>query len=407
MNDFLNKIKNLKSNSDENQNENLQDGRVYLIDGSTKKNIIKKFDRIPQTDEINMPQEIVNLILGKNKKIKNATENLLDMPIAATQILFAAIALVKNSQFNNKKFPRQLVLFDEEFMTEQNAVVAMTMDIKDLYATKDANGKLRSRADKVKEAIDFLQNHFFEWVGGKNSEGRNVEEKLSFIERPKFTRGKLYFETSVFWAEKMINMKIYNPTLFALPKLLGNTRSVFFSLYLERMENDSWFQWNYENFNKLFSLNFQSARHLANGFLSFIKKKLDENSLKSFAYKYSGDYIFIKPYQLKKLSSEEIILKQETVLKQENSYYSNYLARRHKLTDIKRKNLLMIISTSSNDKILIQEAYEDFKRNCKRKKVKVADIIREDFLVQFNHYILENYKKTNRYIKYPQGYPSI
>ena len=276
-----------------------------------------------------------------------------------------------------------------------------------MYSTKNANGKINSRADKVREAIDFLQNHFFEWVVGKNSDGKTVEEKLSFIERPKFTRGKLYFETSVFWAEKMINMKIYNPTLLALPKLLGNTRSVFFSLYLERMENDIWFQWNYENFNKLFSLNYPSARNLAKGFLAAIHKRLDENSLKSFAYKYSGDYIFIKPYQLKKLNSEEIILKQETILKLENSYYSNYLARRHKLSDIKRKNILMIISTSSNDKILIQEAYEEFKRNCKRKKVKVTDIIGEDFLVQFNHYILENYKKTSRFVKYPEGYPSV
>lgn len=406
MNDFLNKIKNLKSNSEEdNQKVNHSDERVFLIDSSNKKNVIKKFDRIPQTDEINMPQEIVNLILGKNKN--NINKNLLDMPIAATQILFAAIALVKNSQFNKQKFPKQLVLFDEEFMTEQNAVVAMVMDIKDLYSTKNANGKINSRADKVREAIDFLQNHFFEWVVGKNSDGKTVEEKLSFIERPKFTRGKLYFETSVFWAEKMINMKIYNPTLLALPKLLGNTRSVFFSLYLERMENDIWFQWNYENFNKLFSLNYPSARNLAKGFLAAIHKRLDENSLKSFAYKYSGDYIFIKPYQLKKLNSEEIILKQETILKLENSYYSNYLARRHKLSDIKRKNILMIISTSSNDKILIQEAYEEFKRNCKRKKVKVTDIIGEDFLVQFNHYILENYKKTSRFVKYPEGYPSV
>ena len=406
MNDFLNKIKNLKSNSEEdNQKVNHSDERVFLIDSSKKKNVIKKFDRIPQTDEINMPQEIVNLILGKNKN--NINKNLLDMPIAATQILFAAIALVKNSQFNKQKFPKQLVLFDEEFMTEQNAVVAMVMDIKDLYSTKNANGKINSRADKVREAIDFLQNHFFEWVVGKNSDGKTVEEKLSFIERPKFTRGKLYFETSVFWAEKMINMKIYNPTLLALPKLLGNTRSVFFSLYLERMENDIWFQWNYENFNKLFSLNYPSARNLAKGFLAAIHKRLDENSLKSFAYKYSGDYIFIKPYQLKKLNSEEIILKQETILKLENSYYSNYLARRHKLSDIKRKNILMIISTSSNDKILIQEAYEEFKRNCKRKKVKVTDIIGEDFLVQFNHYILENYKKTSRFVKYPEGYPSV
>ena len=135
MNDFLNKIKNLKSNSEEdNQKVNHSDERVFLIDSSKKKNVIKKFDRIPQTDEINMPQEIVNLILGKNKN--NINKNLLDMPIAATQILFAAIALVKNSQFNKQKFPKQLVLFDEEFMTEQNAVVAMVMDKRFVFNEK-------------------------------------------------------------------------------------------------------------------------------------------------------------------------------------------------------------------------------------------------------------------------------
>ncbi|PWN62436.1 hypothetical protein C1631_023000 [Chryseobacterium phosphatilyticum] len=388
----------------------VEEGEIYLIDENKPSNIIKTFDKEIKSDEINIPNEFIDLLIGKKTGKKSSKVSLLDMPIAATNILFRSIALVKSSQFNAKARPIQLELFEEEFKTKQNAKVSLAINVKDISSNVRRDGRVTGRREKVREAIDFLQNNLFVWVIGKNSTGETVDTKLSYIESPSFTKGKVFFDMNVFWFERLLNLKLYNTTLLELPELLGNTRHVVFSVYLERFTSNQWIQWNYKNINETFALNYSDANNLAKGFLRELRHKLDKNSLKSFQYRVDGDNIWIMPYEMKNLVGEnKIELQSSTLEKLDDNYFANSVARKHKLSKEKKQSILDIIKISTSDKNILKSAYEEFKRYCRSKEVKVS-ILKysgEKFLNTWNKFIFEEYKKTDKFVNYPNGFPRV
>ncbi|REC39983.1 MULTISPECIES: hypothetical protein [Chryseobacterium] len=412
---WTDKIKSLPDNNElGSENENMiaaaAEGEIFLIDENKPSNIIKRFDKEIKSDEINIPNEFVDLLIGKKSGKNSSKVSLLDMPIAATNILFRSIALVKSSQFNAKSRPLQLQFFEEEFKTKENAKVSLAINIKDVSSNVRPDGTVTGRREKVREAIDFLQNNLFVWVVGKNSSGETVDTKLSYIESPSFTKGKVYFDMNIYWFEQLMNLKVYNTYLLQLPRLLGNTRHVVFSIYLERFDSNKWFQWNYKKINELFGLNYSDANSLGKGFLRDIRHKLDKNSLKSFQYRVEGENIWIMPYEMKNIvGNSNIKLQSSTLEKLDDNYFANYLARRHELSKKKKESILDIIKTSNSDKIILKSAYEEFKKYCRRKEVKVSVLkfTGDDFLNKWNTFIFEEYKKTERFKTYPNGYPRV
>ncbi|CAA7393251.1 hypothetical protein [Chryseobacterium fistulae] len=403
---------NDKGTGSENENKiaTTAEGEIFLIDENVPNNVIKRIDKEINSDEINIPNEFVDLLIGKRTGKNSSKVSLLEMPIAATNILFRSIALVKSIQFNAKSRPLQLKLFEDEFKTKQNAKVSLAINIKDISSNVRSDGTVTGRREKVREAIDFLQYNLFVWVVGKNSKGQTVDTKLSYIESPSFTKGKVFFDMNVFWFEQLINLKFYNTTLLQLPKLLGNTRHVVFSIYLERFDSNKWFQWNYKNINELFDLNYSDANSLGKGFLREVRHKLDKNSLKSFQYRVDGDTIWIMPYEMKNLvGNSNVELKSSTLEKLDDNYFANYLARRHQLSKKKKESILDIIKTSNGDKNILKSAYEEFKKHCRRKEIKVSVLkfTGEDFLNKWNTFIFEEYKKTERFKAYPNGFPRV
>ncbi|MBD3906750.1 hypothetical protein [Chryseobacterium muglaense] len=410
-------IKGLPDNQNEKGSENethskmiTDDGEIYLIDEKKPSKILKKFDKEIKSDDIDMPNGFIDLLIGK-KTGKHATKvSLLEMPIAAINILFRSIALVKSSQFNAKSRPTQLRLFEEEFKSQENTKVSMAINIKDISYSVRTDGKIKGRREKVREAIDFLQNNLFIWVVGKNSHGKTEDTKLSYIESPSFTDGKVFFDMNVFWFEQLLNLDVYNTILLQLPKLLGNTRHVMFSIYLERFTSNQWFQWNYNKINETFDLNYTDANSLAKGFLREVRHKLDKNSLKSFQYRVDGENVWIMPYEMKNLvGNNTVILKTKTLEKLDDNYFSNYIGRRHKLSKEKKQSILDIIKNSNTDKNVLKEAYEQFKKHCRSKEVKVSVLsyVGDDFLSKWNKFIYEEYKNSNRFKDFPNGYPRV
>lgn len=415
---WTDKIKNLSENSKDNlgsENETEKTGindteEIFLIDEEKPNIIIRKFDKEVRTDEIDVPNEFIDLLLGI-KTGKNSTKvSLMEMPIAAMNILFRTIALVKSKQFNATKRPLQLELFEEEYKTKQNAKVSVVINIKDLSFNVRADGKVKGRREKVREAIDFLQYNLFVWVIGKNSHGKTTDYKQSFIESPSFTNGIVCFDMNVFWLEKLINLKVYNTTLLQLPQLLKNTRHVLFSLYLERFERNQWKPWNYKKINEIFELNYSDANSLAKGFFREVRHKLDKNSLRSFQYRVKGENILIYPYEMKNIvAKNEIQLETKTLEKLDENHFANYVSRRHGLSKEKKQSILDVIKMSNLDKNTLKNAYNEFKRFCRSKEIKVSVIEYQgdEFLNKWNTYIFEEYKKSQRYKDYPNGYPRI
>lgn len=405
-------ISNVGSENEKYENIiSTEEGEIYLIDDQKSFSIAKNFNRdITSIDEINVTNELVDLIIGKTERKRSSKVSLTDMPIAAINILFKSFALVKSSQFNSKKRPQQLELFEEEFKKKENVRISIAIDIKDISSQTTADGKIKGRSNKVREAVDFLYNNLNVWVVGKNAEGKTKETKLSYIESPSFDRKKLYFEMNPFWYEKLVNLNVYNSVLLQLPKLLGNPRHVLFSLYLERFDCNEWIPWNYKNINELFDLNYKNANDLAKGFMREVRSKLDKNSLKSFQYMVNGDIISVMAYEMKTIvNNNNVKLKSETLEKLENNHFANYIGRRHGLSDEKRQSILDIIKTSVSDKKLLKEGYTKFKKFCRSKEIKksILSYQGDDFINKWNTFIHEEYKSDERYKKFPNGAPRI
>lgn len=408
------KIKNLGNDNKASSSEkvkfitNEEEGEIFLIDPKKPKTILKKFDKNVAPDEIDMPNEFIDILIGKKIGKNESKESLLDMPIAATNILFRSIALVKSSQFSAKSRPLQLELFEELYKTQHNSKVSVVINIKDIAFSKTQSGAIKGKRQKVREAIDFLQDNLFVWKTGKNAEGQETDTKLSYIESPSFTAGKVYFEMNVYWLEQIMNLKIYNSVLFQLPSLLGNTRHILFSVYLERFKLNEWKQWNFNVINELFQLNYPDANSLAKGFLRELRFKLDKNSLRSFQYKVEGDYIWIMPYTMKSIvNGTNVNLKKGTLEKLESNYFANYLSRRHQLSNEKKLSILDIARHSESDKLILQNAYNELKKECRRLKVSITSLVGETFINKFNTYILNEYNKSERAKKFPNGFPRV
>lgn len=384
---------------------------IILIDNRKPNNIIKTYEKEIKIDEIDVPNAIVNLLIGKDENFKSTDKlNFSDMPFISLNILFKSIALVKAHQFSASFRPKQLELFADEFKKEPNTKVRLTIDIKDISSFTGSDGVVRGRKGKVRNAIDFLRKNLYVWVVAKDSEGVLTDYTCSFLESPSFSRGKVTFDMSVFWYEKMVNLGKYNTMLLELPNLLGNTKHIIFSMYLERWELNKWSDngWNYKKINEMFNLSYSSANQLAKGFLRELRHKLDKNSLRSFQYKVKGDEIFIYPYMMKNIvMNDSVKLETKTLEKLDNNYFSNYIVRRHQLNEIKKKTILSYITNSEGDKNTLKNAYEEFKKECRKAKVSVITYMGDEFILKYNQFIETEYKKSERYKSFPEGSPRL
>lgn len=404
-NNWLNKVQKL-TESNKVEILNSEGGKLFLIDKFKPVSVLKRYEKVINVDEIDMPNAFIDLILNKRKGSNTSNISLLEMPIAATNILFKSIALIKSSQFSPKSRPQQLELFNKEFKKNVNTRVSLTIDIKDISFSTSAKGIIKGKRDKVREAIDFLQHNLYIWAITTNADGKQKDEKLSYIESPSFTTGKVSFEMNIFWFEQLIKLEGYNSVILDLPSILGNTRHVMFSLYIERFEANKWMQWNFKKINEIFDLNYSDANTLAKAFLHEMKIKLDNNALKSFQYTVSGELINILIYNIKNLPKDSNIkLLSPKLIKQKR--FTNYLCRRHEISNEKKQSILDVLKNSEGDFELLYQAYEDYKVYCRKNKISVLDFKKEEFLNKWNLLISERYKETNRYLNFSNGSPRI
>jgi len=369
--------------------------KISFVGTDSTRKVIKKYESGKnKPDEVSLNNELTKMFFEKNPANE---KDLVEAPMEAWRIFFLTLGLIKSTQVHASR-PIQLELFNNEFLTNDNAFVGVVLDIKEINSDR--------KREKIKKAVDFLQNNLTSWVVSKNYKGEEVNTKLSFIEKPSFTRGKLYFETSVFWMEKMAHLKEYNEILFKLPFILNNSKQFFFTLFLEFLPENQFTPINLETLNKRYNLNYADAKSFAKGFLMSLKIYLDQNNQKSFTYKVSKNQILIKPYRVSMLTSEEIILTQQAKIKIKNRYSISYLKLRHKINEESLKHIKNIFDISM-DKNLMDKAYDRLKKRMREQKKLMTELIDKKFLEEWQREINEEYKLTQAYIIYPNGYPKI
>lgn len=150
--------------------------------------------------------------------------DLINAPIEAIRVIFILIHQSKSVSFNQPRAPYTPSLFEEEFLTKDNTFASFDIPTGLISPSRDTK--------RIEKALLLLMQNTIRSVVSKNSKNEDVKSLISFIEKPKFTRGRVYLEVSSYWLEKMANIEHYNPIIFDLAYNIPNTQHIFFAIWL-------------------------------------------------------------------------------------------------------------------------------------------------------------------------------
>lgn len=270
---------------------------------------------------------------------------------------------------------------------------------------------------RIEKALLLLMQNTIRSVVSKNSKNEDVKSLISFIEKPKFTRGRVYLEVSSYWLEKMANIEHYNPIIFDLAYNIPNTQHIFFAIWLrsipmyqeavfKKETYKSWTQINIDTLRQKFGLDGKDRDYISEKFLKPIQAKLFEFNDRSFAFQYDKGTYYITALDVK---TNKVIgnLKPENKYKVKVKYSINYLQRRHKVDKDSLEHIETIYLNSVLDKDLMEDAYNSLKKIVKKEEMKMTDITGLKFLARWQEEIQKSYEKTANFKKFPKGYPKV
>lgn len=399
---FLDKIKAIE-NIDIKEHKISADKNIIYYDGNKPKNVIKTFEAGKDKPEyVNLSNLLYNDIFKDSLDLINA-------PIEAIRVIFILIHQSKSVSFNQPRAPYTPSLFEEEFLTKDNTFASFDIPTGLISPSRDTK--------RIEKALLLLMQNTIRSVVSKNSKNEDVKSLISFIEKPKFTRGRVYLEVSSYWLEKMANIEHYNPIIFDLAYNIPNTQHIFFAIWLrsipmyqeavfKKETYKSWTQINIDTLRQKFGLDGKDRDYISEKFLKPIQAKLFEFNDRSFAFQYDKGSYYITALDVK---SNKVIgnLKPENTYKVKVKYSINYLQRRHKVDKDSLEHIETIYLNSVLDKELMEDAYNNLKKVIKKEEMKMTDITGLKFLARWQEEIQKSYEKTSNFKNFPKGYPKV
>ena len=399
---FLDKIKAIE-NIDNKEHKISADKNIIYYDGNKPKNVIKTFEAGKDKPEyVNLSNLLYNDIFKDSLDLINA-------PIEAIRVIFILIHQSKSVSFNQPRAPYTPSLFEEEFLTKDNTFASFDIPTGLISPSRDTK--------RIEKALLLLMQNTISSVVSKNSKNEDVKSLISFIEKPKFTRGRVYLEVSSYWLEKMANIEHYNPIIFDLAYNIPNTQHIFFAIWLrsipmyqeavfKKETYKSWTQINIDTLRQKFGLDGKDRDYISEKFLKPIQAKLFEFNDRSFAFQYDKGSYYITALDVK---SNKVIgnLKPENTYKVKVKYSINYLQRRHKVDKDSLEHIETIYLNSVLDKELMEDAYNNLKKVIKKEEMKMTDITGLKFLARWQEEIQKSYEKTSNFKNFPKGYPKV
>lgn len=399
---FLDKIKAIE-NIDSKEHKISADKNIIYYDGNKPKNVIKTFEAGKDKPEyVNLSNLLYNDIFKDSLDLINA-------PIEAIRVIFILIHQSKSVSFNQPRAPYTPSLFEEEFLTKDNTFASFDIPTGLISPSRDTK--------RIEKALLLLMQNTIRSVVSKNSKNEDVKSLISFIEKPKFTRGRVYLEVSSYWLEKMANIEHYNPIIFDLAYNIPNTQHIFFAIWLrsipmyqeavfKKETYKSWTQINIDTLRQKFGLDGKDRDYISEKFLKPIQAKLFEFNDRSFAFQYDKGSYYITALDVK---SNKVIgnLKPENSYKIKVKYSINYLQRRHKVDKDSLEHIETIYLNSVLDKELMEDAYNNLKKVIKKEEMKMTDITGLKFLARWQEEIQKSYEKTSNFKNFPKGYPKV
>lgn len=376
---------------------------IVFFDESKPKNIIKN---IVGTEEI--PDIVFLSELVYNEIFKNASD-VVDLPIESLRVIFALLHYSKVLHYNQRNTLYTPSLFEEEFLTKDNSFVSVSIPNKLVSPSRETK--------RIKEALDLLSSKTSRWVSSKNKMGELVQSRISFIEKPSYTRGKINFEISSYWIEKLANIEHYNKIIFNLVYNIPNTKQVIFSLWLNTLplykEKEfnkgtyrSWTKISINTIQERFGLKGKDYNYISEKFFKPLQNKLFKFNDKSFAFQYQKGLYYITALEV---NSNTVISK----LNNKDSYniavkYAvSYLQQRHRLDKATLEHIRIIYKRSPKDKELMEGAYKLLKAKMRKAKIRLCDLKGSTFLDLWQTEIIISYEKTEISKTLPNAYPKV
>jgi hypothetical protein len=300
--------------------------------------------------------------------------------------------------FQPKEEPKQLKLFEDEFLSEQNSFIKVT--IKNSNISPDQNTK------HIESAMEFLEGYKKEWYTSYNSKGEKIRSYGGLISMPSYTeKGYTSFLINSYWLKKIVEIDTYTYFLLETAFKISSTKDMLFLMWLAPINKQHGTTVSLQTLNEKFNLNYQNTKNMVDGFLKPIKARLDRSSRLSFNFSRSGNNLIIMPYDNKvQIDTPD----SEAQLKLDSIYKLSYFKKRHMLEGSTFEKFKIVFDQKkTNNRTEISKAYESLKRDCRLKKIKITDYVNKEFIDKLQYFIIENYKSSEAFKMLPDGYVRI
>lgn len=342
-------------------------------------------------------KDLINFPVHFRKRVLSPVQNpkLLEAPVTSFRILFKVLNNISTQQFQPEKQPGQLILFEQEFMTEHNCFGRFTFPIDEIDPNRDYTA--------IKKGLEFLENLERGWHNAVNSKGKTIKSYGGVISHSNISDGAISFIMSSYWIDKLLKVPAYNTAFFETAWYLSKSKQVLFYLWLLEV-GDKGTQISFEKFQKVYDYNYKTTKDFSKGFLKVIKKKLDQYSNYSFNFSIKGDIISIVPYHTKNV---DLPLSDQTVSRQKITQRLHYWKMRHSLSVEHLDTLKSIINLDSSTFGFLNKCYSAFVQDCREGGLKTVDFKSDEFMKLFQEKIIELYQGSVWGDIDPEGYPVI
>jgi hypothetical protein len=160
-----------------------------------------------------------------------------------------------------------------------------------------------------------------------------------------------------------------------------------------------------ETLNKKFKLNYKKAGDFCSKFLRNAKIVLDRYSDISFNYSYKLNKITIVPYLAKKVEDQTISENSKFLISKNQRI--RYFVVRYKLEINIASLFISEYQNQPRSRVLIEEAYTNFIKFCKKNKIKATVYENKEFLEQIQKFLIASYEKTPTGKMFPNSFPRI
>lgn len=331
-------------------------------------------------------------------------ENAIDIQITALRVILQIYNVFSSSNegnlrlFQGKTEAKQLKLFEDEFLTEQNQYVRIT--IKNSMISPDQNHT------HIENAMAFLTDYKKDWHTSYNSSGKKIKSYGGLITMPSYEdKGRTTFLINSYWLKQIIDIDDYTYMLLKTAYKISSAKSILFLVWLGRVNKKEGTRISLEKLNRRFGLNYKTTKEICDQFLRPMKKVFDLTSMESFNFSRSGNIISIMPYTHGVAlagNTEDVKDKVMTI------YKLFYYKKRHNLEGVDFEKLKIVYNQKgTTNKIDISHAYELLKMECRKNKIKMTDLQGIHFINELQKKIIENYKSKTVSKAFPNGYIAI